>query len=386
MRILFVNGHLGVGGVEKSLVDLLKCIDYTKNKVDLLLFEGYGEYLSQIPTEVNIILKDLHPLYGSCKSVIMRALRYADFRTILLKIIFTLYSHWGTKYIRLLKLLMIQPFKYDYAIAYRMGICADYVGYAVSAKEKFVWWHHGEFDYDSKTIKDWRNTIKKFDKMICVSESSRQLIMPYFQDVVKKIMVIPNMINTIEIKKKATEFHPYEGKRGKILVSVGRLSPEKMMINAVYAMKELVRRGITDVMWYLVGDGNEREKIEREIINNNLQGKIICVGNKSNPYPYIADADIFVHPSYVESQGITVLEAFALAKLCLVTDSAGTREFVVDGKNAIVAEQSVESLVEHLIKMLTENTEKYNIDFQRQTVNQFSPELISKKITKLIEE
>ena len=266
-----------------------------------------------------------------------------------------------------------------------MGICADYVGYVVSAKKKFVWWHHGEFNYDSRIIKNWRNTLKKFDKMICVSESSKQLISPYFRDVVNEILVIPNMINPAEIKKKATAFHPYEKKHNKILVSVGRLSPEKKMINAVYAMKELQRKGITDVIWYLVGDGSEREKIEQEIINNDLQDKVICVGNKSNPYPYIADADIFVHPSYVESQGITVLEAFALKKRCLITDSAGTREFVVDGENASVAEQSVESLAEHLMKMLAEDSNKYNVDFQIQTVNRFSPQLISKKVMNLIE-
>lgn len=42
MKILITNGHLGIGGVEKSLVDLLKSIDYSKHQVDLLLFEGLG--------------------------------------------------------------------------------------------------------------------------------------------------------------------------------------------------------------------------------------------------------------------------------------------------------------------------------------------------------
>ena len=38
-RILFINGHLNAGGVERSLVDVLRHMDYTKYAVDLLLLE-----------------------------------------------------------------------------------------------------------------------------------------------------------------------------------------------------------------------------------------------------------------------------------------------------------------------------------------------------------
>ena len=48
-KILFVNGHLNVGGIEKSLTDLLNHLDYHKYKVDLLLLEEKGDYLPQIP-------------------------------------------------------------------------------------------------------------------------------------------------------------------------------------------------------------------------------------------------------------------------------------------------------------------------------------------------
>ena len=35
-KLLFINGHLNVGGVERSLVDLLRNIDYNKYDIDLL--------------------------------------------------------------------------------------------------------------------------------------------------------------------------------------------------------------------------------------------------------------------------------------------------------------------------------------------------------------
>ena len=58
-RILITNGHMKVGGVEKSLVNLLNAIDYSKYCVDLILFEGTGEYFTDIPKEVNVIICDL---------------------------------------------------------------------------------------------------------------------------------------------------------------------------------------------------------------------------------------------------------------------------------------------------------------------------------------
>ena len=44
-NILFINGHLDVGGCERSLVDVLKNIDYSKYNVDLLLLEHKGDYI-----------------------------------------------------------------------------------------------------------------------------------------------------------------------------------------------------------------------------------------------------------------------------------------------------------------------------------------------------
>lgn len=63
-KILFINGHLNTGGVERSLVDVLRHMDYTKYAVDLLLLEDIGDYASELPPEVNVLFRDLHNTYG----------------------------------------------------------------------------------------------------------------------------------------------------------------------------------------------------------------------------------------------------------------------------------------------------------------------------------
>lgn len=52
-KILFINGQLNVGGIEKSLVDLLNWIDYSQYDINLLLLEGMGGYVESLPVMGN---------------------------------------------------------------------------------------------------------------------------------------------------------------------------------------------------------------------------------------------------------------------------------------------------------------------------------------------
>ena len=387
MKLLFVNGHLKIGGVEKSLVDLLKSMDYSQHEVDLLLFEGLGDYADQIPPQVHIILCDLHPTYGPFAQAMWNALKKCDFRSVYLRLVFTLCAHFSIKWMSLVRLLGLTPKVYDCAIAYRVGVCADYVAFAAKAKKKCMWWHHGEFDYSEQTVNKWRETLTRIDDVVSVSDSARRMILPHFPCHAQRISVIPNMVIPKDIIKKAEAFHPYRKDGMTVFVSVGRFSREKHMIDAVYIMERLVQKGYRNLTWYLVGDGLQRAEIEREIEQRKLDGRVICVGGQANPYPYIADADFFVHLSHVESQGITVLEAFALGKKCVVVRSEGTQEYVVDGYNAWTAKQDIDDIAAKIEKVLQEGTEIDNMkENQRRTLTRFSPEAVIGDFERLIRE
>lgn len=387
VKLLFVNGHLKVGGVEKSLVDLLKSIDYTRHEVDLLLFEGLGDYAAQIPPQVHVILCDLRPTYGPFKQSMWNALKKRDFRSAYLRLVFMLSARFSVNWTSLMRALGITPKEYDCAIAYRVGVCADYVAFAAKAKKKCMWWHHGEFNYSGHTVNKWCQTLTRIDEVVSVSETTKRMILPHFVSHAQRMHVIPNMVIPQEIMSKANEFHPYASGDSVVLVSVGRLSEEKHMMDAVYAMEKLVHKGYRNLKWYLVGDGAQRAEIESEIVRRHLQEHVVCVGSQPNPYPYMADADVFVHLSHVESQGITVMEAFALDKKCVVVKSAGTQEYVVDGYNAWMAEQDVDSVVARIEELLQgENVIENMEENQRQTLASFSPESIIGKFERLIHE
>ena len=373
-RILITNGHLHIGGVEKSLVNFLHAIDYSKYEVDLLLFEGSGELLSEIPKEVSVIQCDLTPTYGSFFQVIKNGLK--DYKVIWRKAVITLANKANQRYLRFL----IKPKEYDIALAYRVGTPMDYVSYGVKAKKRFFWWHHGEFCYPEYQVRHWQRSAQQMDGMICVSNSIKEIVKPYFDSFVKEIIVIPNMISiqntTEEIRNKESDDISY------MVVSVGRLSEEKHMIDCVLAAKKLVEDGYHNLLWYVLGDGPEKERISNEIIYNRLQGVVLCLGNNSNPYTYMKNADLIVHPSYVESQGMTVLEAMALKKLVVAVGSNGVNEYAIDHYNSLIAEKNLDSLVEKIEEAfnLNEDDRISICEAAERTANRYSSDVIMKQI------
>ena len=122
-NILFVNGHLNVGGVERSLVDVLKHFNYNKYNVDLLLLEGTGDYLDEIPKNVNIINKDTRPAFGPIATSIKQNIRTRNWFAIKYRIILTLIKFVGNRVYNLLPKLsyiffikMIHPVSFSYHI------------------------------------------------------------------------------------------------------------------------------------------------------------------------------------------------------------------------------------------------------------------------------
>lgn len=386
MRILIVNGHLHIGGVEKSLLNLLKAFDYSQHQVDLLLVEDLGEFRDEIPSQVRVFYYDLKPTYGSVCGVLDSALSSKNYKLVWRKLVITAGNKLSKGFLRGLDLPTELRQTYDCAIAYRVGIPLDLVSYVVKAKVKCVWWHHGEFDYPEAIVKTWRNSFNRVDRIVCVSEASRKMIKPFFPGLEKKMCVVPNMIIPEEIQRLAEAYNPYKREKEKeIIVSVGRMSAEKHMIDTVDVMNALVKKGYEDLLWYLVGDGIERQTIEKRIREYKLENYFRLVGNQVNPYPYINYADLYVHPSWVESQGICVLEAMALGKKCVVVHSEGTDEFVEDGVNAIQAARSIQDLSEKIERTIFHNkTLDFKIE-QQETIKRFSPSSVLSIVYSIIE-
>ncbi len=380
-NILFINGHLNCGGVERSLVDILKNFDYTTYNVDLLLLEEYGDYLSEIPEDVNIKLIDLHNTYGGAKDSLIKCIKTKDLRSFILRIIFLTNKFFGIKHIRLAKKIFTNNKHYDIAIGFRPGICMNIAAFAVNCDKSIGWWHHGEYNLTENETLDFVADIKNMDKLICVSDGCKTMLTEKFPELADKFYVIPNMVDIEKVQEKSLTSDNLNFTKEKLnIVTVGRLAPEKHMENAVYAAKYLVDSGFTEFIWHIVGDGEKMELLINLINDLHLAEYVTLHGNQPNPYAYMKNADFLVHTSYVESQGLVVLEAMAIGTPCIITRSSGTEEFAVNEKNCILAEPNLESLISSVKKMIEYSEKDSIIKYAHETVSRYSHKNIMKLI------
>lgn len=378
-HILFINGHLNAGGVERSLVDVLKHMDYEKYAVDLLLLEDTGDYASELPPEVKVLFRDIHHTYGSFASSIRRCIVAHDWMCLRLRFLFLLQKFFGACALKRVATILLGKHHYDCVIGFRPGICSDLAAYSVQTDRKITWWHHGEFNVDCAT---YGNMCSKMNAVAVVSQSCKAMLQEKLPELESKLVCIPNMLDAVAIGQKAGN-SPYTGDMLHI-VSVGRLAPEKHFENIIPVAKTL-RDMSTDFVWHIVGEGPERSQLETLIAENDLKDHVILEGSKANPYPYMKYADLFVHPSYIESQGLTVLEAMALGVPCVVTKSRGPCEFIEDGINGLLTEQSPESLAEKVLSILTDKTLYQSIKENTVCPEQFAPDRVMKQIEELID-
>ncbi|WP_226677970.1 glycosyltransferase [Mesobacillus jeotgali] len=386
-KLLFVNGHLNVGGVENSLVNVLKNIDYSLYEVDLLLLEGTGDYLEEIPNDINILFYDLSSAYGPFFQCLFNKIRTKDWFGIAIRLVLLFESIFRVNVLPLAKPLFILQKKYHCAIAYRVGICTDIVAYLVNSEKKITWWHHGEFNLSDRETKRWVRTLRKFDRLIAVSDGVRGMLIKKIKGIGNKIVSIPNIINTKEIRMKAMERTALEFASNEhlTLLSIGRLAPEKGMINCVYACKRLIEEG-HNVKWFLIGEGPEREEIEKFIKQFGLENNILLLGAISNPYPYIKNADIYVHPSRVESLSITILEALALNTPVTVAKSLGPMEFIRNNENGLLVEPDPNGLYKGIKSLIKDQNLHSRLKSDNSDVlDNYSPEVIMEKIYRVLE-
>lgn len=384
-KLLFINGHLNTGGVEKSLLDILKHLDYDRYDVDLLLLEGLGDYSPELPEQVHLKLHSLKNTYGSFLHSLGQCLAKRDYLCFWIRILILHKKVFGNNIYKPMSKALLGHTHYDCVIGFRRGICADLAAYGVDAEKRVVWWHHGALPSDMKERHDFFLLSQNVDQIVSVSSGCAKMLESELGVDKSKLSVISNMLDIADINDKACAFSPYASNDKTIIVSVGRIAPEKHFENVIYAAEYFIANQIQFFEWHIVGGDWDYDKIFHLVQEHHLEQYVIMEGNQVNPYPYIKNADLFVHPSYVESQGITVLEAMALGIPCVVTKSLGPCEFIEDGVNGILTEQSPESLAEKVLEMLT-NWDLYeHIKASTHCPEQFLPENVIRKIDFLME-
>jgi glycosyltransferase involved in cell wall biosynthesis len=370
-----------IGGIERSLINMLESFDYTKFNVDLMIFHHIGEFMNLIPKQVNVLPEVRR--YTVFRKPIKQCFKEGHYTSVAARVIAKLYAYLlskfknlneGSGYIEMqlsskyLTFIMPRIKKtYDLAISYAWP--HDFTAQKVNAYKKVSWIHtdYSQLEVDPKLDqKVWES----FDFVASISEACTQTFLTKYPSLKDKIIRVENITSPDFIKKMADINQQIELKENYFnIVSVGRLSYAKGFDNAVIALKKLHQKGMTDIKWYVVGYGGFEHKLREIIFQMNMEEHFILLGKKMNPYTYIQGCDLYVQPSRYEGKAVTVTEAKILGKPILLTNYPTSRSQLVDGEEGLICDQSIDGLF-HGIEQLYKNHEfRKKISFNNSTSN-----------------
>lgn len=358
--IIFIMNNLNCGGAEKALVSLLQSLDYSQYKVDLFLFKREGLFLSQVPKQVTILdAPKNYPYFDmSLKLAIIENLKKGNLKVIFYRIIIGLINKRETvnsikeqKVWRYLKKVMPKlEKKYDIAVGFLEKtpnyFCVDNVnakkkiGYVMNDYEKLMM---------SKEIDNYY--FSKLDYIVQDSEESNSTMKKKFPQFEKKLVVVKSIMSSATIRQLAKENVEDMQKKGFTIVSVGRLSYQKGYDLAIDAMKILSERGF-DFNWIILGEGEDKQKLQQIVKDYKLESKVYFLGIKENHYPYLLQADVFLHTARFEGYGIVVQEAKILNKPMLLTDFKTSKTHIENGINGYIVAMKPQEIADGLEKLI----------------------------------
>jgi glycosyltransferase involved in cell wall biosynthesis len=198
--------------------------------------------------------------------------------------------------------------------------------------------------------------LRLMDAVVCVSEGQaakvRRAGVP-----AARVRVIHNAIDRQRFAENngvhrdvISEF--FGGGVDRLVVAVGRLSPEKGFDDFI-AAAEIVLRESPRVGFLLIGEGPSRAALEKEISDRRLNGRVVLTGFRNDVDQILVQADVLAQSSHTEGLPNVILEASAAGIPVVATAVGGTPEVVSDQKSGyLVPPRDSHALAIRLLELL----------------------------------
>lgn len=364
-KILIVSHAMEIGGAERALLGLLENIDPAQVSVDLFLLRQEGELLDLIPDYIHVLppipaytvlgrsisttIKEGHLLLSAARLVgKFQAKQYDQKHGLTESGVAIEYSHKYTKRF----MPPIQPgVEYDLAISFLTP--HYFVAEKVRAKKKIAWIHT---DYSVVQV-DTNSELEmwsRFDFIASISVNVTETFLSVFPLLKEKIVLIENILPKVLVNQQADAFTVEDEmpRDGSIkLLSIGRFSNPKNFDNVPDICRRILETGL-DIKWYLIGYGGDEPLIRQRIAEAGMENRVIILGKKENPYPYIKACDLYVQPSRYEGKAVTVREAQMLCKPVVITRYATSGSQLEDGVDGMIVPMDNAGCAEGIAQLL----------------------------------
>lgn len=352
MNVAFYIPVLNVGGAEKVILNLLKQLsDEGNNKYFLITDIAHSSWIDELDPRVAVLDID------SETSLLIRLKKIKI--AINLNNIQLIVSHLTHSNLHCLLLKFFYKFN---LIVVEHNITSQYIDDLPKGR--------GVIKLLIKRL------FKKADRIICVSQATKTDLIEHFNLPDLMCQVIYNPFDFERIRSLCSENLPAKFtnmlNNRRFIVAVARLEIQKNHLFLLDAIKDYLIAN--DIVLVFVGGGTQEKAIRSMIKDFKLNNHVFLTGYESNPYPYIYNANLLVHPARFEGFGLVLVESVYLGTEVISMNFDTAYEILEGGKLGVICEDKT-SMLAAINQKLSEDSK--NKGFSKKMEEKFNLKVIA---------
>jgi glycosyltransferase involved in cell wall biosynthesis len=262
-------------------------------------------------------------------------------------------------------------------------------------KSKIIYTAHGWVF--NEPMPTWKKLFYKYaeeitarwkDKIICVSEFDRLTALNEKIAPEKKLVTIHNGIEPVnflsreEAQAKLGKLGIRDWSLGTNIVSIGNLYSTKGFKYLIEAIKLLITNHRSLITLTIIGEGEERKKLENLKKINGLGNNVFLAGRIDKASSYLKAFDLYVCSSVKEGLSYTIIEAMQACLPIAATNVGGNPELIQDNINGLLAESKNPENLAKKIEILIKNPnlkKQFGEEARKKMENEFTLEKMVKE-------
>ena len=332
IKVLFIIPTMVGGGAERMLLNLLNGMDRTRFSLSLVLHNRKGVYADDIPGDVKVYdLKKRGRL---------------DIIRIILELAWKIFP-------RVKPDAVVSFIEYSNLVTLAAaGLSWFRAAVIISERTHPSFYHeHGSSGRIKRLM--LQKLYPRADRIVTISRGIKEELYNTFKVTRSGMRVIYNCIDPVEIENLSREcLQDSDGFSDgvPILIACGSFKRAKNYPLLINSFARIVREIPAKLV--ILGDGPERESLERLVAGLGIKEKVVFLGFKKNSFKYIARSDIFLLSSSWEGFGNVIIEAMACGVPVICSNASSLPE--VTGEAAILLEpRDIEGFATKIVEVLT---------------------------------
>ena len=370
MKILFKSGSTMMGGLEKVQIEYINfLVKQEKYQIKIVIENDNGKdnALEKYINSNVTYLKNYNYILE------IKNLRENRKKSLWSRIKYNLAITKEKKYADNKFLQIYKKYKPDIVIDFDSSLTK--IIDKLNSSKNLVWIHSSIKNWKKKKSKIDRfvDRISKYSKIICICKEMKEDLINLKNELKNKVDFLYNPIDFNRIKKLSNEDFSEEDKKllkDKFLLSIARLDCVPKDFETLFKAYEIAKKDGYDGKLYIIGDGPDKDKVEKLKEANLYKEDILLLGRKENPYNWLKKADKLILSSRYEGFAIVLLEGLCLGKNVIASDcKTGPNEILANNRGLLFKVGDYSTLAKYIISEKNKEELEFSLEeFERNRI------------------